>query len=125
MLQGYFRAEYYAGRPDKNCAILHNQIRERPLLQNLDYAPTPSMSEMLGCAVLLRLLAAKKLTWDCLSQEAIIMSHVQEPPDVQWRPECVICKESVKLEESKSDEHGQAIHEDCYVSTVIRKSIAA
>jgi hypothetical protein len=53
------------------------------------------------------------------------MSHVQEPPDVPWRPDCVISKESVKLEESMSDEHGQAIREDCYVSTVIRKSIAA
>jgi hypothetical protein len=83
------------------------------------------MSEMLRCAVLLRLLTAKRLTWDCLSQEAIIMSHVQEPPGVQWRPECVLCKESVKLEESVCDAYRQAIHEDCYVSTVIGKSIAA
>jgi hypothetical protein len=52
------------------------------------------------------------------------MSHVQEPPEVQWRPECVLCKESVKLEESMSDEYGQAIHEDCYVSAVTGKSIA-
>jgi hypothetical protein len=39
----------------------------------------------------------------------------------QWRPECVICKESVSLEHSKTDEHGQAIHEDCYVSQVVGK----
>ena len=43
----------------------------------------------------------------------------------QWRPECVICKESVKLEESKTDEYGQPIHVDCYVSKVAGKSNAA
>jgi hypothetical protein len=54
-------------------------------------------------------------------------------PDVQrseqvseglWLPEaeCVICRESVKLEESKTDEYGKAIHEDCYVSKLTRKS---
>jgi hypothetical protein len=42
------------------------------------------------------------------------MLHVQSQG--QWRPECAICKESVTLEESKTDENGQAIHEDCYVS---------
>jgi hypothetical protein len=42
------------------------------------------------------------------------MSHVQS--QLQWRPECAICKESVTLEESKADENGQATHEDCYVS---------
>jgi hypothetical protein len=39
----------------------------------------------------------------------------------QWRPECVICKESIALEESKVDEHGQAIHEECYVSRLVGK----
>ena len=39
----------------------------------------------------------------------------------QWRPECVMCKESVELEESKVDEHGQAIHEECYVSKLVGK----
>jgi hypothetical protein len=39
----------------------------------------------------------------------------------QWSPECVICKKSVTLEESKADENGQAIHEDCYVSSVTEK----
>ena len=40
---------------------------------------------------------------------------------VQWRPECVICRESVEFEESKADEHGQAIHEECYVSKLVGK----
>jgi hypothetical protein len=35
-----------------------------------------------------------------------------------WAPLCAICKESVNLEESKTDEHGQAVHENCYVWTV-------
>jgi hypothetical protein len=38
-----------------------------------------------------------------------------------WSPECVICKKSVKLEESKADEYGQAIHEECYVSRLAAK----
>jgi hypothetical protein len=33
-----------------------------------------------------------------------------------WRPECAICKGFVSLEESNADEHGHAVHEDCYVS---------
>jgi hypothetical protein len=44
------------------------------------------------------------------------MSHVQDLPEVQWLPECFICKATVKLEESKTNESGQAVHEDCYVS---------
>jgi hypothetical protein len=32
------------------------------------------------------------------------------------RPDCGICKESVNLEESKTEEYEQAIHEECYVS---------
>ena len=39
----------------------------------------------------------------------------------QWRPECVICRESVELEDSKADERGQAIHEECYVSKLVGK----
>jgi hypothetical protein len=55
-------------------------------------------------------------------------------PDVQrseeraeglWLPKCVICRESVKLEESKADEYGNAIHEECYVSKLTRKSKCA
>jgi hypothetical protein len=37
----------------------------------------------------------------------------------QWRPECVLCKESVKLEESKANEQGQAVHEECYASELL------
>ena len=35
-----------------------------------------------------------------------------------WLPHCAICNESVNLEESKTDESGQAVHENCYVWTV-------
>ncbi len=48
------------------------------------------------------------------------MSRVQS--QAQWRPECVICKEAVPLEESKVDEHGQAVHEECYVSKLTGRS---
>lgn len=36
-------------------------------------------------------------------------------------PSCAVCNEAVNLEESKTDEHGRAVHEDCYVSTVMLK----
>jgi hypothetical protein len=35
-----------------------------------------------------------------------------------WSPPCAICKESVRLEDSKTDEYGRAVHENCYVWTV-------
>jgi hypothetical protein len=38
-----------------------------------------------------------------------------------WLPPCAICKESVNLEQSKTDEYGQAVHENCYVWTVALK----
>ena len=38
-----------------------------------------------------------------------------------WVPPCAICKESVNLEESKADELGQAVHENCYVSMLVPK----
>ena len=44
--------------------------------------------------------------------------HVSEG---RWRPQCVACRESVQLEESKADEHGHAIHEECYVSKLVGK----
>jgi hypothetical protein len=28
---------------------------------------------------------------------------------------CVVCHEPVELENSKTDENGRAIHEDCYI----------
>jgi hypothetical protein len=53
------------------------------------------------------------------------MSRLVQPSENifegQWRPECAICKESVDLQESKVDEHGQAIHEECYVSKLAGK----
>ena len=42
----------------------------------------------------------------------------------QWRPECALCRESVELEESKTDEHGEAIHEECYVSKLVGRKAA-
>ncbi|MGD1082628.1 MAG: hypothetical protein ABR881_30305 [Candidatus Sulfotelmatobacter sp.] len=56
------------------------------------------------------------------------MSHVQLSEQIsqgRWRPECVICKESVSLERSKTNEHGQAIHEECYVSKLTGKETTA
>ena len=50
------------------------------------------------------------------------MFHVHRSEQIfegQWRPECVICKESVKFEESKANEYGQAVHEECYVSELV------
>lgn len=35
-----------------------------------------------------------------------------------WLPQCAICEESVALEECKTDERGQAVHENCYTWTV-------
>lgn len=39
----------------------------------------------------------------------------------QWSPECVLCKKHVKLEESKADEYGQAVHGECYVAKLTEK----
>ena len=35
---------------------------------------------------------------------------------IGFLPHCAICKQNVNLTESKTDEYGQAVHEDCYVS---------
>ncbi len=43
------------------------------------------------------------------------MIRVQQR-DHLFEAHCVICRESVKLEESKANEYGQAIHEECYIS---------
>ena len=50
-------------------------------------------------------------------------SPAQPLSESQWSPECVICKKSVKLEESKADEYGQAIHGDCYVAKLTEKKL--
>ncbi len=36
---------------------------------------------------------------------------------MSYTPICWVCKEPVTLEASKTDEHGRAIHENCYVWT--------
>jgi hypothetical protein len=36
-----------------------------------------------------------------------------------WLPCCAICKQVVDLTESKTDEYGQAVHENCYASRLI------
>jgi hypothetical protein len=33
-----------------------------------------------------------------------------------WLPRCIICKQSVNIEQSKTDEYGRSVHENCYVS---------
>jgi hypothetical protein len=38
-----------------------------------------------------------------------------------WLPRCAICKQSVNLTESKADEYGRAVHENCYVSMLVLK----
>jgi hypothetical protein len=34
---------------------------------------------------------------------------------------CVICNQLVNLRSSKADENGQAVHEDCYVSVLVKR----
>jgi hypothetical protein len=40
--------------------------------------------------------------------------QIQIPP----LPACPICNRPVALEQAKTDEHGRAIHEDCYLVRV-------
>jgi hypothetical protein len=54
-----------------------------------------------------------------LAENIILIVH-SFSPKARWRPECVICKESVPLEESKVDEYGKAVHEECYVFKLTR-----
>jgi len=37
---------------------------------------------------------------------------------MSYAPPCAICKQPVNLEESKTDELGHAVHENCYIWTV-------
>jgi hypothetical protein len=39
----------------------------------------------------------------------------QPLPGLRRLPGCVICSKPVPLESSKTNEHGKAIHEECYV----------
>ncbi len=44
------------------------------------------------------------------------MSPSHQSQQQTYCPECAVCKKSVTLEESKSDEYGQSVHEECYVA---------
>ena len=48
--------------------------------------------------------------------------HHPVPRGTQWLPSCRICNDPVLLETSKTDEHGQAVHEQCYVLSRSRKA---
>jgi hypothetical protein len=37
---------------------------------------------------------------------------------MSYEPRCAICEQPVNLRESKTDENGNAVHENCYVWTV-------
>ena len=37
---------------------------------------------------------------------------------MSYEPRCAICEQPVNLEESQTEEHGHAVHENCYVWTV-------
>ncbi|HVI08425.1 MAG TPA: hypothetical protein VND65_09040 [Candidatus Binatia bacterium] len=39
-------------------------------------------------------------------------------PVLSWEPTCVICGHAVPLESANSDEYGNTVHEDCYVSEI-------
>lgn len=47
--------------------------------------------------------------------------HHSIPRDPQWLPQCCICNDPVSLETSKTDEFGQALHEECYVLKLCSK----
>jgi hypothetical protein len=38
-------------------------------------------------------------------------------------PHCALCNERVEIETAKTDENGEAVHEDCYVRLVRLKAI--
>ena len=44
------------------------------------------------------------------------------PRGTQWLPGCRICNDPVLLETSKTDEYGQAVHEECYVLNLSLKA---
>ena len=44
------------------------------------------------------------------------------PRGVQRLPSCCICNDPVLLETSKTNEYGQAVHEECYVLKVCLKA---
>ena len=42
-------------------------------------------------------------------------------PHEGWLPACIVCKQSADLCQSKTDEFGRAVHEDCYASTLVSR----
>jgi hypothetical protein len=40
-------------------------------------------------------------------------------------PHCAICTQPVNLTESKADEYGQAVHENCYASMLVSQKVDA
>lgn len=52
------------------------------------------------------------------TSDAISMSSANQGPYVAkpQEPLCPLCKQPVRLEDSKTDEHGAATHEHCYVN---------
>ena len=55
-----------------------------------------------------------------MSDHARLYHHV--PRGTQWLPSCRICNDPVLLETSKTDEYGQAVHEECYVLSLSLKA---
>jgi len=54
------------------------------------------------------------------------MTLIDFRQSVVYLPICPICNQPVALETAKTDEHGQAIHEECYVVAVkLRLEISA
>jgi len=41
---------------------------------------------------------------------------IRPMPGSKTLPTCPVCNERVELETCKTDEHGHAIHEECYVA---------
>jgi hypothetical protein len=42
-------------------------------------------------------------------------------PNGNWIPRCILCKQSVNIGQSKADEYGRPVHEQCYVSLLVPK----
>lgn len=42
-------------------------------------------------------------------------------PYFGWVPRCAICRKSVNLKVSQTDEHGRSVHENCYVWRLLSK----
>lgn len=40
-------------------------------------------------------------------------------------PNCSFCNDPVEPEDAKIDDDGKAMHEECYIMSIIRKTVAA